>query len=183
MSLRNIITNKKYLFLDRDGVINERVWGGYITKWDDFHFINDVKGAIVSFSKYFDRIIIVTNQQGIGKGLMKEEEVQYIHQQLVKSIEDIGGKIDAIYYCGDLKSKPKNCRKPGIEMALKAKLDFPEICFEESLMIGDTKSDMEFAKNAGITGVLIKTQYTLPEDISSSEYSIDTLDDITKLLK
>lgn len=183
MNLQNIIINKKYLFLDRDGVINQRVWGGYITRWDDFHFINGVKEAIVTFSKYFDRIIVVTNQQGIGKGLMKDDDVQYIHQQLIEKMNRIGGKIDAIYYCGDLKSKSKNCRKPGIAMAQKAKKDFPEISFEESLMIGDTKSDMEFAKQAGMTGILIKTEHTLPEDISSSEYSINALDDISKLLK
>ncbi len=146
MTLHNSIIHKKYLFLDRDGVINERVWGGYITQWQDFHFIDGVKEAIVRFSKYFERIIIVTNQQGIGKGLMSDKDVQHIHQQLIHSIEDVGGKIDAVYYCGDLKSKSKNCRKPGIEMALKAKADFPEICFEKSLMIGDTKSDMEFVK-------------------------------------
>ncbi len=183
MTLHNSIIHKKYLFLDRDGVINERVWGGYITQWEDFHFIDGVKEAIVSFSKYFERIIIVTNQQGIGKGLMSDKDIQHIHQQLIQSIEDVGGKIDAVYYCGDLKSKSKNCRKPGIEMALKAKADFPEICFEKSLMIGDTKSDMEFAKNTGMTGVLIKTQHTIAEDMASSNYSIETLDDINKLLK
>lgn len=182
MNLRNIIINKKYIFLDRDGVINERVWQGYITKWEDFHFIHGAKEAIVSFSKYFDRVIIVTNQQGIGKGIMSDEDVQYIHAQLKKSIENAGGKIDAIYYCGDLKSKLNNCRKPGVNMALKAKTDFPEICFEKSLMIGDTKSDMEFARKTGMSGILIKTPHMIPEDMASAEYSINSLDDIVKLL-
>jgi len=182
MTLRNIITNKKYLFLDRDGVINERIWNGYITKWEDFHFIDGVIHSLVSFSKLFERIIIITNQQGIGKGLMKPDDLEKIHQKLIKKISEEGGKIDAIYYCGDLKEKNDNCRKPGIKMAIRAKQDFPEINFGSSIMIGDTRSDMEFAKNAGMTGILIKTKHSIPTDLKSSEYLIDTLDDIVKLL-
>lgn len=183
MTLMNIITNKKYLFLDRDGVINERIWNGYITQWEDFHFIDGAIDAIVKFSKHFDRIIVVTNQQGIGKGLMKPDEVEIIHQNLIQKISEEGGKIDAIYYCGDLKNKTNNCRKPNTKLANQAQRDFPEIKFEESLMIGDTKSDMDFAKNLDMLGILIKTKYSLPADLESSEYLIDTLDDIVKLLK
>lgn len=183
MTLENIITNKKYLFLDRDGVINERIWNGYITKWEDFHFIDGVKEALVDFSKSFDRIIIVTNQQGIGKGLMTQMEVELIHQKMVDAIIEEGGKIDAVYYCGDLKDQKDNCRKPGIKMAHLAKRDFPEIELAKSIMIGDTKGDMEFAKNAGMPGILVKTKHTLTEDLNASKYLINTLDDIVKLLK
>jgi len=183
MTLKKIITNKKYLFLDRDGVINERIWNGYITKWEDFHFIEGAIEAIVKFSRHFDRVIVITNQQGIAKGLMSNEDVEKIHGLLMQKISEKGGKIDAIYYCGDLKDKPDNCRKPGVKMAEKAQQDFPEINFEESLMIGDTKSDMEFARNAGFPGILIKTKHTIPTDLESSNYLIDTLDDIVKLLK
>lgn len=182
MTLKNIIINKKYLFLDRDGVINKRIWNGYISKWENFHFIDGVIKALVSFSHYFERIIIITNQQGIGKGLMTTHDIEKIHQNLINTIHDEGGKIDAIYYCGDLKEKKDNCRKPGIKMAQMAVKDFPEIDFGESLMIGDTKSDMDFAKKAGMPGILIKTKHSLPIDLESSKYSINTLDDIVKLL-
>lgn len=183
MTLKNIITNKKFLFLDRDGVINERIWDGYITKWEDFRFIEGVKNALVHFSEYFDRIIVITNQQGIGKEMMTDKDAEDIHRNMKKAISEEGGKIDAVYYCGDLKTLENNCRKPGIKMAQLAKLDFPEINFEESLMIGDTKSDMDFAKNAGMPGILIKTKYSTSADLNSSEYSINTLDDIVNLLK
>lgn len=183
MTLKNIITNKKYLFLDRDGVINERVWGGYITKWDDFHFIDGVKEALVDFSKHFDRIIIITNQQGIGKNLMTIDDLETIHHNMKKAIFEEGGKIDAIYYCADLKAKEINCRKPGIKMAQQAKMNFPEINFNESLMIGDTKSDMDFARNAGMDAILLKTKHSTPADLSSSKYLINALNDISNILK
>jgi histidinol-phosphate phosphatase family protein len=183
MTLQNIITNKKFLFIDRDGVINERIWNGYVTKWEDFHFVDGVIDALVHFSKIFQRIIIITNQQGIGKGMMSVDALNDIHQKLVQKISEEGGKIDAVFYCGDLKSKENNCRKPGTKMAEQAKIEFPEINFSESLMIGDTKSDMEFAKNVGMTGVLVETQLSTPSDLESSKYIINTLDDIVKLLK
>jgi len=183
MTLKNIITNKKYLFIDRDGVINERIWNGYITKWEDFHFIDGAINALISFSEYFERIIVITNQQGIGKGLMTEQDVELIHQKLMQIISEEGGKIDAIYFCGDLKNKADNCRKPGIKMALRAQQDFPEINFKKSLMIGDTKSDMDFANNVGMTGILVKTKHSIPADLESSNYSINTLDDIVNILK
>ena len=183
MKLENTIINKRYLFLDRDGVINKRIWNGYISNWEDFHFIDGVLESLVSFSHFFDRIFIVTNQQGIGKGLMTKQDVENIHQHMIKEIYDKGGKIDAVYYCGDLKTLKNNCRKPGIKMAEMIKKDYPEIDFEKSLMIGDTKSDMDFANNLGMLGILVKTEYSTDQDLSSSNYSINTLDEIVKLLK
>lgn len=182
MTLKKIISNKKYLFLDRDGVINERIPNGYITKWEDFHFIDGVVDALVVFSNFFDRIIIITNQQGIGKGLMSKLDVERIHRKLIQLIHEKGGKIDAVYYCGELSEKKDNCRKPAIKMAMQAKSDFPEIRFSKSIMIGDTKSDMDFANNTGMTGIFMNSIHASPEDLKSSDYLINTLDDISKYL-
>ncbi|MBN2638637.1 MAG: HAD-IIIA family hydrolase [Bacteroidales bacterium] len=138
------------LFLDRDGVINERIVGGYVADYKEFHFLNGVPEAIASFSKFFGKIIIVTNQQGVGKGLMTEEQVNEIHQSMLEDIKQRGGRIDAFYFCPDLKDKPDNCRKPGIKMAEQAKDNFPEIEFSKSIMVGDTFTDIGFGKNAGM---------------------------------
>jgi len=138
------------LFLDRDGVINERIWGGYVTEPDGFHFIPGVLEALSLLSNRFGKIILVTNQQGIGKGQMTEDHLGAIHKHMVEEVESQGGRIDAVYFCPDLKSKSDNCRKPGIKMALQAKADFPEIDFSKSIMVGDSDSDVEFGKNAGM---------------------------------
>ena len=183
MSLQSIITTKRFLFLDRDGVINKRKVGGYITKWADFEILPGVLEAISVFSNYFDRIIMVTNQQGIGKGLMTEEALNNIHQQFGKIVEANGGHIDAFYFCPMLKSEADNCRKPGIKMALKAQEDFPEIDLNNSMMIGDTASDMNFAKNAGMTAILLQNEHSIESDFVLSDYSIKTLTEISNLLK
>lgn len=145
------------LFLDRDGVINKRIFGGYIKKWEEFEFLPDVKQALKIFSDYFKYIFIVTNQQGIGKSLMTSDKLEEIHAKMISEINESGGRITQIYFCPDLKSKPENCRKPSPYMAEKAKQDFPEIDFNKSIFIGDSKSDIQFAKNTGMYSVLHKS--------------------------
>ncbi|MBN2237905.1 MAG: HAD family hydrolase [Bacteroidales bacterium] len=143
------------IFLDRDGVINERIVGGYVKHAKDFRFVPGSLEAIRLFSELFKQVFIVTNQQGIGKGLMTESELQAIHSKMLTEIQNAGGRIDRIYFCGDLATEKPNCRKPGISMALAAKKDFPSVDFQKSIMVGDTLSDMQFGTNAGMHCVFI----------------------------
>ena len=150
------------LFLDRDGVINRRLLDDYVKRWDEFEFLPGVKEAIAKLSRIFGRVVIVSNQQGIGKGLMTEKDLDHIHSMMVHEIEEAGGRIDAIYHCPELKEKNPECRKPKPGMALQAQKDFPEIDFEKSVMIGDSESDIEFGKRLGMLTVFTK-KLTLPE--------------------
>lgn len=143
------------LFLDRDGVINERLPGDYVAQWSDFQFTPQALDALAFFATHFRHIIVVTNQQGIGKGQMSEAQLAEIHQKMVEEIQKAGGRIDAIYHCPDLSSVPSNCRKPAPTMAHKAQEDFPAINFQESIMVGDSVSDIEFGQNLDIYTVLI----------------------------
>lgn len=152
--LKNI--NKDWtLFLDRDGVINERIYGDYIQSPDGFKFLPGVLESMSVFAAFFGRILVVSNQQGVGKGLMTETTLNDIHDFMKREIAGAGGRLDAIYCCTDLASQKDHCRKPGISMARKAKKDFPEIDFHKSIMVGDTSSDMEFGRNAGMFNVLV----------------------------
>jgi len=143
------------LFLDRDGVINQQIMGGYVQTWEGFHILPGVLESMAVFSRVFGKIIVVTNQQGVGKKLMDETALRQIHHQLRLEVQQAGGRLDAIYYCPDLVLKPGNCRKPGIAMAMQAKNDFPEINFSKSIMVGDSDSDMQFGKNAGMYTVFV----------------------------
>lgn len=143
------------LFLDRDGVINKRLMDDYVKSVDEFEFIDGVLQAIKDLSEIFRHMFIVTNQQGVGRGLMSEADLNQIHNLMLKQIKQSAGRIDQIYYCTDLSNKPLNCRKPGISMAVAAKKDYPDIDFERAIMVGDTKSDMEFAQNVGMKAVFI----------------------------
>lgn len=148
------LSNYKYLFLDRDGVINKRQ-KGYVSSWDSFEYTEGALKAIVRFSKYFDRIIVVTNQQGVGKELMTQEQLDELHREMNASIENVGGRIDAILACTELDAEDNNCRKPSPAMGLWAKRKFPEIDFSKAIMVGDSISDMKFGENLGMFTVLV----------------------------
>ena len=143
------------IFLDRDGVINKRIVDDYVTRPEDFILLDGVLEAIAIFARKFDHVFIVTNQQGIGKGLMTEDDLAAIHGGLINAVEKTGGHIDRIYHCPALKSAHSFMRKPSIGMALKARHDYPDVVLRDSVMVGDSESDMLFGRRAGMTTVLV----------------------------
>lgn len=149
------IQNNWTLFLDRDGVINQRLHGDYVKSISEFRFLKDVPEAVAILNRFFERIIVVTNQQGVGKGLMTNSQLDIINEYMRLKIQEAGGHIDKIYSCTDLSTDPMNCRKPKTTMAEWAKHDFPEIDFSRSVMIGDTETDLLFGQNCGMYTVLI----------------------------
>lgn len=152
------------LFLDRDGVINERVFGGYITQPADFIFTYDTASAIARLNSFFSRTIVVTNQQGIAKEIMSERNLSEIHDYMVNEIGLKGGKIDAIFYAQNLKGAENDRRKPLPAMALEAQEKFPEIDFNKAIMVGDTDSDILFGKNLGMKTIRIVTEEPIGEE-------------------
>jgi histidinol-phosphate phosphatase family protein len=143
------------LFLDRDGVINRRIPGGYVTCWEEFVFLEGVMEAMKILASVFGRIIVVSNQQGIGKGLMTVEQLKAVDARMREEIESAGGWIDVAYYAPHLASDNHPDRKPGTGLGLRARSDFPEIDFARSIMVGDTASDIHFGKNLGMLTVFI----------------------------
>jgi D-glycero-D-manno-heptose 1,7-bisphosphate phosphatase/D-glycero-alpha-D-manno-heptose 1-phosphate guanylyltransferase len=146
------------LFLDRDGVINVQRPDDYVKSVSEFIFIDGVLEAFSKCSSLFEYIIIVSNQRGVGKGVMSIEDLNAIHRYMTARIAENGGRIDRIYvstatdnHCSD--------RKPNTGMATRAKRDFPDIDFANSFMVGDSISDMQFANRAGIPAVLIGNKY------------------------
>jgi len=148
------------LFLDRDGVLNVLRPNDYVKTPDELVILPGVVEALELCRRHFDRIIIVTNQQGIGKGLMSETDLDAIHHKLV----EIAGPIDRIYHCSDLEGSGSFRRKPNIGMALQARRDFPGIKLKESVMVGDSMTDMLFGRRAGMTTVLVGDNSTVATD-------------------
>lgn len=167
------IDNSWTIFIDRDGVINHEKHLDYIHTWDEFVFYEGVKDAIKIFAEVFNRVVVVTNQKGVGKGLTKLEDLNTIHANMKAAIEEAGGRIDAIYFCTDLNEDSPN-RKPNPGMGLMAKNDFPEIDFNKAIMIGNTISDMEFGRNLGVHTVFLPT--TRP-DVDLNDQRIDLVTD------
>ena len=153
------------LFLDRDGVINVEKKEDYIRNWE----------ALPILAKRFKTIVITTNQKGIGKGLMTHEDLSSIHEQMQMRIKAIGGRIDQVFYCPDLDNHSPN-RKPQPGMAFQAKSEFPSIQFDQSIMVGNRISDMQFGRNAGLHTVFLATTHPeTPFPDKRIDYRFDNL--------
>ena len=146
------------LFLDRDGVINKKIDGDYVKTIADFEFIEGSVEGILKLSELFKRIIVVTNQQGIGKGLMTHDQLEKVHDYMSQNLK---GKISKIYYCPHLESDRCNCRKPANGMIKRALQDFPEIIINRSFLIGDSESDILAGKSMHICTVKVDNEFTL----------------------
>ncbi|MEI7663171.1 MAG: HAD-IIIA family hydrolase [Bacteroidota bacterium] len=173
MNLKDLKIDRTWtLFLDRDGVINRRIVDDYVKSWDQFEFLPGVMEAARMFSTLFGRIIVVSNQQGVGKGLMTGIQVQAIHDRMTDEIRAAGGRVDAVYFSPHLHKDSSLMRKPNVGMALMARRQFPDLRFNRSLMAGDSLSDMIFGKRAGMKTVFISAD---PAAARSNPRQIDYL--------
>jgi len=143
------------LFLDRDGTINRRIIDDYVKSISEFQFLPGALDAMVVFGSIFQHILVVTNQQGIGKDLMTHEDLKVVHDYMDVQVTEAGGRIDQIYYCPHLAIHDPSCRKPNPGMAIQAQGHFPDLNFRKSVMIGDSQSDIEFGARLGMYTVLV----------------------------
>ena len=153
--------NHDTLFLDRDGVINKKLQGKYVCNFLDFEFMPGALKAISDLTNIFNRIIIVTNQQGIGKGIMTEADLNILHAKMSEKIKDSGGEINKIYYCPHLQVLDCLCRKPNPGMILQATVDFPEIIIDDSCLVGDSDTDILAARRMNLEAIKVDADYTL----------------------
>ena len=149
------------LFLDRDGVINIKLDGQYVKNTDEFEFMIGAEMAISKLSKIFNRILIVTNQQGIAKGIMSDNDLDVLHEYMLFEIKKNGGVIDKIYYCPHLATESCNCRKPNPGLIQQAMIDFPKIKLAQSYLIGDSDTDIIAGNKMGLITVKVDNEYTL----------------------
>ena len=160
------------LFLDRDGVINIESVGSYITDWEEFKFHDGAMDALKTAAGLFGNIIVVSNQRGVGRGIMTLDALKNINANLRHAIAEYGGRIDKIYNCTAVNDDDRN-RKPNTGMGLQAQEDFPEIDFRKSIMVGNSMSDMEFGRRLLMNTVFITTKYeavTLPDPLIDEQW-------------
>lgn len=146
------------LFLDRDGVVN--VDRGYVSRVEDFEWIEGAIRTIAAFNARQWWVFLVTNQSGLAFGYYSEEDLSRLHQWMNARLAEHGALIDRIYHCpyhseGVIERFRRDSfdRKPRPGMLLQAMTDFPVIR-ERSFLIGDKPSDLEAARAAGIEGFL-----------------------------
>ncbi|MBN9015233.1 MAG: HAD-IIIA family hydrolase [Microbacterium sp.] len=135
------------LFLDRDGVINRRIVGDYVRSWEDFEFVEGAVEAIAKLSVIAPKIVVITNQQGVGKELMTAEDLDIIHGLMTSAIAEAGGRVDAILSCTHLAASKCDCRKPSPGLAIQWLSQNLEVDPSMSVMAGDSDSDIVMARN------------------------------------
>ena len=143
------------VFLDRDGVINEKVpEGRYVSSESEFRILPGVPEAIANLNREGIRVIVVSNQRGVALGDLTLEIVDRIHALLQERLNEYGAHVDAIYICPHDRGAC-SCRKPSPGLYLEAKNRFPEIMPHTSVMIGDSLSDIEFGYRIGMRTIWI----------------------------
>ncbi len=144
-----------YVFLDRDGVINRKVpEGKYVARWTDLQILPGVEAAIATLNRAARPVIVVSNQRGIALGHYTRHDVEQLHEQLQLHLATQGAHIDGFYYCPHDKEEC-DCRKPRTGMFEQAFRGFPGASAANSVMIGDSTSDIEAAQTLGMPSIFI----------------------------
>jgi len=149
-------SHARYVFLDRDGVINRKApEGQYVSRWNDFHLLPGVEDAISRLNRSGYTVIVVSNQRGVALGLYTEQDILKLHEQLAAHLTRYNAHIDAFYYCPHDKNEC-DCRKPGTAMFQQAFREFPDASPINSVMIGDSLSDIEAGSRLGMPTIFIR---------------------------
>ncbi len=150
----------KALFVDRDGVINKRMSDhDYVKSWSEFIFNPKSLSILKKGNNNGYRIIVITNQRGIGRGIISPKTFVAISRKMVKELRNKDIVIDAIYYCPHLIKDNCSCRKPKPGLIVQAAKDY-NLDLKKSLMIGDSEEDILAAKKAGV-GKFVKVRSDL----------------------
>jgi histidinol-phosphate phosphatase family protein len=136
------------IFLDRDGVIIENR-ESYVRKWGHVDIFPQALRALARVANSPYKIVIVTNQSVVGRGIISLKDAQSINERLVQEIRRAGGRIDRVYMCPHRPDEGCNCRKPKPGMLYQAKRELL-LDLKRSFMIGDALSDLDAAKAAGV---------------------------------
>lgn len=146
----------KYIFLDRDGVINKdpKTPSTYVTKWSEFHFVPGVKRALRKLTKAGYEIFVISNQAGVSKGYYTKSDLKYITDRMIFEINKAGGSVKKVLYCTHRNEDNCDCRKPKAGLFKKISKNI-KIDFSKYYFIGDSERDITTARNAGVGSILV----------------------------
>lgn len=147
-SAQVLASKAEALFLDRDGVLNRLLEGSYVKSWADWQWIPGILEELPKWAAKFKHIVLVTNQRGVGKGLMTDADLARIHARMMQELLEAGGKIDLILTCTAVSDDDPR-RKPNPGMFREACALFP-LAPQRCVMVGDSDSDAAFARNCGM---------------------------------
>src|SRR2546430_10859182 len=128
------------VFLDRDGLINRRR-PDHVKSWEEFEFLPGVLEALAALRSIDTRVVVITNQSVVGRGLLAAEGLRRIHARMLQAIRTAGGHVEAIYACLHAPAEGCTCRKPAPTLFYRASYDLG-IRLSDSIMVGDSPTDV-----------------------------------------
>ena len=143
------------IILDRDGVINVDS-EDYIKAPEEWRALPGSLQAIAKLNTAGHKVVVATNQSGLGRGFYDEATLTAIHAKMQAELAAVGGHLDGIYYCPHQPDDHCDCRKPKPGLLQQIAADFPDL-FADAVLIGDSSRDLEAAHSAGIKAALVKT--------------------------
>ncbi len=146
---------RRYVLLDRDGVINRRLAGGYVTSWVQFEFLPRVLGALRLLAENGFAALVISNQACVGQGLLSSNELNALTRRFLLETALSGGDIAQVYYCCHTAEERCGCRKPQPGLIARAQLEY-EFNPEETFFVGDSPSDLRAAATAGCPSIEIR---------------------------
>jgi D-glycero-D-manno-heptose 1,7-bisphosphate phosphatase len=171
----------KTIFLDRDGVVNKEV--NYLSRIDDFEFIDGVFEACKHFQILGYSIIIITNQSGIGRGYYSENDYQVLTKWMLSKLNENNIEILDIFYCPHSPNNQCECRKPKSGMFEMAR-DKHAIDMKKSWSIGDKETDIEASNLSGISNtILVRSGHKIHESKSKAKYFLESIHESMKIIK
>jgi len=155
------LARRPAVIIDRDGVLNKRPERAhYVRTWEDFEWLPGAKEALRLFKQAGYRTIVVSNQAGVGRGVMTEVELQQITEQMSADVAQAGGSLDAVYYCPHDWDDGCECRKPRPGMLFRAQREL-HLDLTRTPFIGDDERDAQAAEAAGCPSILVSGQVSL----------------------
>jgi D-glycero-D-manno-heptose 1,7-bisphosphate phosphatase len=156
------------IFLDRDGVINRnRPRGDYVKSWEEFQFLPGARDAIARLTKAGFRLLVVTNQACVGKGIVSWATVQEIHARMVQEIARVGGQIEAVLCCPHLVDAGCDCRKPAPGLLRRAHEEY-RVDLRQAILIGDSVKDVQTAAAVGMPAIMVLSGLGRIADLGSA---------------
>jgi D-glycero-D-manno-heptose 1,7-bisphosphate phosphatase len=149
------------IFLDRDGVINQQITGTYVTQWSEFRFMPGIAEVLAEISQLPFPVIVLSNQAGVGKGVISAVELSSMTSRFVRELADAGGRVDAVYYCPHRPEQACPCRKPKPGLLHRAAQDWG-LDLARCVFVGDSTTDAQAARTAGCRMLLLDNAAAIP---------------------
>lgn len=149
------------ILLDRDGVINERIRDGYVARWEQFRFVRGIRGALARLTALGVPLIVVSNQAGVGKGMVSPAVLEEVTERFVAELAKRGAHIAAVYYCPHTPDDGCSCRKPRPGLLERAAKEW-RVDLTQSILIGDSASDVEAATAVHCRAILFTADAKFP---------------------